>query len=181
MKPFKLGEVYAWGPSHSKACPIMHHWDKQQSSLLQKLTASAKTSEPPVQPTTTEPELNITSTDEKAAKIYLPTVDQSSAPHKSHPEVVTVPEQCWRSEWVRKSPVYLRTMSVTRLYIFCCHYHGDYCLSFIDPCMFNWSADRFVMWTHWFWTKVTLTFFYFFLFFKKENVTICTWFLSITS
>ncbi|RMX52429.1 hypothetical protein pdam_00019899, partial [Pocillopora damicornis] len=58
-----------------------------------KLTASAKTSEPPVEPTTTEPELNIASTDEKATKTYLPTIDQSSAPHKSHPEVVTVSEQ----------------------------------------------------------------------------------------
>ena len=64
-----------------------------------------KTSEPLIEPITTEPEPNMASRDEKATTTTLSTADQSSAPHKSHPEVVTVPEQCRRSERVRKSPV----------------------------------------------------------------------------
>ena len=45
------------------------------------------------------------------------------------------------------------------LYIFCCRYHSDYCSSFIDCLMSNWPADRYVLWTHWFRTELTSTFF----------------------
>ena len=33
--------------------------------------------------------------------------DKSSAAQESHPQVVTIPEQCWRSEQVMKSPAYI--------------------------------------------------------------------------
>ena len=46
--------------------------------------------------------------DEEVTNTTASTLDQSSAAQESHPEVVTVPKQCWRSERVRESPAYLK-------------------------------------------------------------------------
>ena len=65
-------------------------------------------SEPPVEPIISAPEPDMPSADEKVTTTVMSTPDKSNAPHEPHPKVVTAPEQCRRSERVRKSPVYLK-------------------------------------------------------------------------
>ena len=74
-----------------------------------------KTSEPPIEPITTERKPNRASRDEKATTTTVSTADQSSAPHKSHPKVVTVPNSVGGQSESGRALYTSRNMSVTRL------------------------------------------------------------------
>ena len=95
MKPFKLGDKSRCKVQVSARLAI----DKRPNTVEtnsgavyhKNLQHLQKTSEPPVEPITTKPEPKMASTDEKATTTTASTADQSSAPHKSHPKVVTVP------------------------------------------------------------------------------------------
>ena len=110
MKPFKLS-IKSWHKAQ-----VTERLDKQSYTVETDKGAvyrrnqqhQRKTSEPPVGPITTEPEPDMASEDDEMTTTTASTPDQSSATQESHPEVVTVPEQCWRSERVRKSPAYLK-------------------------------------------------------------------------
>ena len=74
-----------------------------------------KTSEPPIEPITTEPKPNRASRDEKATTTTVSTAGQRSAPHKSHPKVVTVPNSVGGQSESGRALYTSRNMSVTRL------------------------------------------------------------------
>ena len=74
-----------------------------------------KTSEPPIEPITTEPKPNRASRDEKATTTTVSTAGQRSAPHKSHPKVVTVPNSVGGQSESGRAQYTSRNMSVTRL------------------------------------------------------------------
>ena len=110
MKPFKLGDklwrkarvtarLGEWSYSIDTDDGAVYHRNQQH---LQKM------SEPSVEPIITAPEPDMASAVDKATTIAASTPNQSNAPHEPHPEVVTFPEQCRRSEQVRKSPAYLK-------------------------------------------------------------------------
>ena len=110
MKPFKLGDK-CW-----RKAQVTARLDEQSYTVetddgavyRRNRQHLRKTSEPPVESITTEPEPDIASAGEKATTIAVSTSDQTSAAEESHPEGVAVPEQCRRSELVRKSPAYLK-------------------------------------------------------------------------
>ena len=119
MKPFKLGDK-SWRKAQVTARLDERSYTVETDNAAvyrRNRQHLRKTSEPPVEPIITEPEPDMASADEKATTTTASIPDLSGAPHESHPEVVIVPEQCRRSERVRKSPAYStsRTMSVTRL------------------------------------------------------------------
>ena len=66
------------------------------------------TSEPPVEPVTTEPEPDMASGDEETTTTTVFTPGQSSIAQEPHPDVVTFREPCRRSQLVRKSPAFLK-------------------------------------------------------------------------
>ena len=110
VKPFKLGDK-VWRKAQVTArLDEQSYTVKTDNGAVYRRNRQhlRKTSEPPVEPIITEPEPDIASADEKATTTTVSTPDQSSAPHESRPEAVTVPEQCRRSERVRKSPAYLK-------------------------------------------------------------------------
>lgn len=110
MKPFKLGDK-SW-----RKAKVTARLDERSYTVEMDNRAVyhrnrqhlQKTSEPPVESTITAPEPDMASTDEQATTTAASTPDQSNVPHKPHPEEVTVLEQCWRSERVRRSPAYLK-------------------------------------------------------------------------
>lgn len=109
MKPFKLGDK-SQSPNYCMAWrAVVRRWDGRWSSLPRtNWQHLQKTSEPPAEPIITEPEPNITSAGEDATRTTTITPYQSNIAHQSHPGLVTAPEQCRRSERVRKSPTYLK-------------------------------------------------------------------------
>ena len=68
-----------------------------------------------IEPITTEPKPNRASRDEKATTTTVSTADQRSAPHKSHPKVVTVPNSVGGQSESGRALYTSRNMSVTRL------------------------------------------------------------------
>ena len=110
MKPFKLGDK-SW-----RKAQVTARLDKRlytvemddRAVYRRNRQLLRKMSQPPVEPIITGPELDMASANEKATTTAASTSDQSNAPHEPHPEVVTVPEQCRRSDGVRKSPAYLK-------------------------------------------------------------------------
>ena len=106
MKPFKLGDK-SWRKAQVTARLDERSYTVETDSgavYRGNRQHLRKTSEPSIEPNTAEPEPNTASTDEKATTTTASTANQGGAPHKSHPEVVTVPEQCRRSE----RPAYLK-------------------------------------------------------------------------
>ena len=110
MKPFKLGDK-PW-----RKAQVTARLDERSYSVEMEDRAVycrnrqhlRKTSELSVELIITAPEPDMASADEKATTTAASIPDQSNAPHEPHPEVVTVPEQCWGSERGRKSPAYLK-------------------------------------------------------------------------
>ena len=110
MKPFKLGDK-SWHKAQVTARLDERSYtvETENGAVYRRNRQHLrKTSEPPVEPVITEPELDMASADEKATTTTASIPDQSSTPQESHPEVVIAPEQCRRSERVRKSPAYLK-------------------------------------------------------------------------
>ena len=110
MKPFKLGDK-SW-----RKVQVTARLDKRLYTVemddgavyRRNRQLLRKMSQPPVEPIITAPQPDMASADEKATTTAASSPDQSNAPHEPHPDVVTVPEQCRRSERVRKSPAYLK-------------------------------------------------------------------------
>ena len=110
MKPFKLGDK-SWRKAQVTArlderSYFVETYDR--AVYRRNRQHLRNTSEPPAEPINTEPELDMASADEEATTTTAFTPDQGSAPQEPHPEVATVPEQCRRSERLRKSPAYLK-------------------------------------------------------------------------
>ena len=110
MKPFKLGDK-SWRKAQVTARLDERSYtvETENGAVYRRNRQHLrKTSEPPVEPIITEPEPDMASADEKVTTTTASIRDQSSTPQESHPEVVIVPEQCRRSERVRKTPAYLK-------------------------------------------------------------------------
>ena len=119
MKPFKLGDKSRCKVQVSARLAI-----DERSNTVETNSGAVyrknrqhlqKTSESPVEPITTKPEPKMASTDEKATTTTASTADQSSAPHKSHPKVVTVPNSVGGQSESARAQYTSSTMSVTRL------------------------------------------------------------------
>ena len=105
MKPFKLGDK-SWRKAQVTARLDERSYtvETENGAVYRRNRQHLrKTREPPVKPIITEPEPDMASADLKATTTTASILDQSSTPQESHPEVVIVPEQCQRSERVRKS------------------------------------------------------------------------------
>ena len=110
MKPFKLGDK-SWRKAQvtARLDERSYFVETDDGGVYRRNRQHLRnTSEPPAEPIDTEPELEMASADEEATTTTAFNPDQGSAPQEPHPEVATVPEQCRRSERLRKSPAYLK-------------------------------------------------------------------------
>ena len=110
MKPFKLGDK-SWRKAQVTARLDERSYTVETDNgavYRRNRQHLRKTSEPPAEPPIAEPEPDMASAGEEATTTTGVTPCQSSTPQQSPPQVVNIPEQCQRSERIRKSAAYLK-------------------------------------------------------------------------